>query len=75
MPISPVGNTDSSRFSRLQRALSIAASEPAVAASRVRNSSCARDTVLTSTPLPKKPAPVDWPARGGQLDLLARVAA
>ena len=44
------------------------------AASRVRKSSCERVTVVTSTPLPKKPAPVNWPVRGGQFGLLARVA-
>ena len=32
-----------------------------VAASLVRNALCERTTVSTSTPLPKKPAPVYWP--------------
>ena len=38
-----------------------AACDAAVAASRVRNALCARVTAATSTPLPKKPAPVNWP--------------
>jgi hypothetical protein len=53
-------NTPSSCCSWLLRASSAAASEALVAASRVRNSLCARVTVVTSTPLPKKPAPVCW---------------
>jgi hypothetical protein len=37
------------------------ATELAMCDSRVRKALCARLTVATSTPLPKKPMPVNWP--------------
>ena len=69
------GTRFSSRLELLEaRAVDRPASDDARAASRVRKASCERVTVATSTPLPKKPAPVNWPVRGRQLGLLARVA-
>ena len=61
MPASPVWNTDSSCRNWSLRAASDDATARDVEASRVRNSLCARATVATFTPLPKKPEPLNCP--------------
>jgi hypothetical protein len=61
-PPSPSLNTSSSLRSCASRVASMAEVERAAAASRVRKASWARVTDCTSTPRPKKPAPVNWPS-------------
>ena len=57
----PGGKTFSMRDSCSARVASAEAVDLELAASLVRKSLCERTTVCTSTPLPKKPAPVYWP--------------
>ena len=68
------GTPVSSCSSCAARVASPTAIEREVVASRVRKSSCARVTVATLTPLPKKPAPAELAAGRRELDLLARIA-
>jgi len=61
MPCLPIGNTSSSWLSLSSRAASAAAFEPLATAWWVRKLSYERAIVVTVTPLPKKPTPVNWP--------------